>query len=223
MSTVHAPWCPRCRLGLSVGQARNVTLYGCGQCGGVWLDNACASRMVEAYEADALAMADRASQSARVAANTSVTGIPCAVCDTPMHVRRVYEVDVDVCSQHGTWFDAHELRKVADAMAVARRQQFQQGQGRAPGARGPRPQRRGPPGGSNVMENDTAFMVGYVAADALELGVDAAEVGIDALDVGAGAVDVAGDVAGAMAEGGVDILGGAFEVVGAILGGLLDC
>jgi len=218
MSTVHAPWCPRCRIALSFGQARNVTLYGCGQCGGVWLDNACATRMVQAYEADALAMADRASQSARAATDTSVKGIPCAACDAPMEVRRIYEVDVDMCSQHGTWFDAHELRKVADAMALARRQQFQQSQARPSGAAG-HPQRRAPHGGNaDVVGNDTAFMVGYVAADSLELGVDAAEMGVDALDLGPGAVDVAG----AVAEGGVDILGGAFEIVGAILGGLLE-
>jgi Zn-finger nucleic acid-binding protein len=178
--------------------------------------------MVQAYEADALAMADRAAQSAARATDTSVTGIPCAGCDTPMQVRRIYEVDVDVCSQHGTWFDAHELRKVADAMALARRQQFQQGQARPSGAAGQ--QRSRPPhgGNANVAGDDTAFVVGYVAADSLELGVDAADVGLDALDVGAGAVDVAGDVAGAVAEGGVDILGGAFEIVGAILGGLLE-
>lgn len=209
MSAVHAPWCPRCRVALTAGQARNVTLHGCAQCGGVWLDNASASRMVQAYEADALGMADRAAQSATTATDTSVRGIPCAACDAPMEVRRVYQVDIDVCPQHGTWFDAHELRKVSDAMAQARRQQFRSGpQGHQP---------RRPPQGSRAqhVNNDTAFVVGYVAADAM----DVADVGLDVVDVGS---DAAGEVVGVVADGGADLLGGAFELVGGILGGLLD-
>lgn len=182
--------------------------------------------MVEAYEADALTMADQAARTAPCKGDTSTSGIPCATCDAPMQPRCVCGVDIDLCSQHGTWFDADELRKVAESMAQARRQQFQRSQGGpgVPGRPGPGPGRnvRAARGASGGVANDDAFFVGLVAADTLDVGGDVAIAGMEAADVGAGALEVAGDVAGAVADGGVDILGGAFELVGGILGGLLD-
>ena len=228
MNAVHEPLCPRCRIPLTPGRARNVILHACGQCGGVWLDNTCASRMVQAYEADALAMADQAAKAAPCPTDTSMSGIPCAACDTPMQQRCVCGVDIDICSQHGTWFDPHELRKVAEAMAQSRRQQFQQSQGATPtrsdSGRVAHNRPRAP--GSATVTGDEAFMVGYVAADAADMGGDAVGAGMDVADMGADALSAAGDVAGGVADvvadGGVDIVASAFELVGGILGGLFD-
>lgn len=182
-------------------------MHACPQCGGVWLDNDNATRMVQAYEADALALADQAASGARGASNTAIAGIPCAVCSTAMQVCRVYEVDVDVCSQHGTWFDAHELRAVSTAMARSRQQRFQGGQPRPRPVRGRRPAQAG-------TTNDDMFVAGFAAADMVDVA--------DVADVGIGGVEVAASVAGSVAEGGAGVLGGAFEIVGGILGGLLD-
>jgi hypothetical protein len=162
--------------------------------------------MLEAYEADALLLADRISESAAKRTDTSHTGIPCAVCDTPMRVRLLHGVDIDHCDEHGTWFDAHELRTVADAQARARRERFQQS---APAFPAPEMAVTAAAAGAlaaNVPSNNPRnHEVSVVdVGDVVETGLDVADVG---LDVGADAVDVAE---------------AAVEIVGGILGGLLD-
>ncbi len=204
MTRLHAPFCPRCRDPLTPGKARNVTLHACSHCGGVWVDLACADRMLQAYESDALLLADRVAQSAGRRTDTSPTGIPCAVCDRAMRVRHLHGVDIDHCDEHGTWFDAHELRTVAEAQARARRERFQQSAPAFPApaaaaATAAVAASATPP--NNPKDHDVS---GVDVGDALEVGLDVADAG---LDLGADAADVAG---------------AAFEVVGGILGGLLD-
>jgi hypothetical protein len=159
--------------------------------------------MLDAYEADALLLADRIAHSAARNTDTSHKKIPCAVCDTPMRVRHLHSVDIDHCDDHGTWFDAHELRTVADAQAQVRRERFQQS---APAFPTPVALTAAaataaamPP---NQQRNHDVSLVDV--GDALEIGLEVADVG---LDVGADAVEIAG---------------AAVEIVGGILGGLFE-
>ncbi len=150
----------------------------------MWLDNTCAQKMVEAYEADALTMSDRIAQCAGCKPDTAVQGIPCAVCDEAMALRRIDGVEIDVCVEHGTWFDAYELRKVAEAMAEARRRRFQQGfQGAVQGPRGTKP-----------VKEAKAVSV----AEGLDVTVDAIELGADAADLAEGAFEVVGGILGGL-------------------------
>ncbi len=206
MPRLHAPFCPRCRDALTPGKARNVTLHACGHCGGVWVDPVCADRMLDAYEADALLLADRISQSAAKRTDTSHKRIPCAVCDTPMRVRHLHGVDIDHCDDHGTWFDADELRSVADAQAQVRRERFQQ-----PAPAFPAPE-------VAVTAATAATLAAAVPPNhqrnhdvsLVDVG-DAVEIGLDVADAGLG---VSSDA--------VDIAGAAVEIVGGILGGLFE-
>lgn len=106
--------CPRCDTKLVTARTGTITLHGCGGCGGIWLDNAASKVVVERIEPVALELADRASSRAARSIDTAEVGIPCAVCGLPMQRTRVAQatVDVDICLQHGTWFDCDELQRV---------------------------------------------------------------------------------------------------------------
>jgi Zn-finger nucleic acid-binding protein len=119
-ATASGMICPRCDLPLYEGTTSAVTLLGCGDCGGIWLDNANAQRAVASLDARVTALASRASTHARRIADRA-TAARCASCRAPM--RRVkttqLEVEVDVCAEHGTWFDKDELTLVLEALRGA--------------------------------------------------------------------------------------------------------
>jgi Zn-finger nucleic acid-binding protein len=92
---------------------------GCGRCGGVWLDND-ASRAVVEGAAQALAqLADVASTKAKERVDTGAGGLLCPACGQALArtVAPGTAVELDMCADHGTWFDAGELRIVALAYA----------------------------------------------------------------------------------------------------------
>jgi Zn-finger nucleic acid-binding protein len=49
---------------------------------------------------------------------TVPAGRPCPDCQAPLARQIMHPCEVDVCPTHGTWFDAHELRAVAQAAIV---------------------------------------------------------------------------------------------------------
>jgi Zn-finger nucleic acid-binding protein len=109
--------CPRCDVPLFEGTRGIFTLQGCGQCGGIWLDNDASRRIVQRYEPSAAHLADLAAK------NASTIGVPdtsakCPVCSELL--RRVSapptRIQLDVCTAHGTWFDRRELQMVMQAL-----------------------------------------------------------------------------------------------------------
>jgi Zn-finger nucleic acid-binding protein len=110
--------CPRCRERLYVGRAE-MTLHGCGRCGGVFLDNADSQRLVKAFPDDAVALSEHAGALSPDEPNLGEAA-PCPVCAAPMMRTRIDRagLDLDVCAAHGTWFDRGELRRVALALHV---------------------------------------------------------------------------------------------------------
>jgi Zn-finger nucleic acid-binding protein len=107
--------CPRCRLALEQNTIGDTHLRSCTQCNGVWLD-------VATFEA---ICADRESQSAvlgfldkrtlRGTPMTKINYVPCPDCGQLMNrnnFARASGVIVDICKQHGVWFDADELPSI---------------------------------------------------------------------------------------------------------------
>jgi Zn-finger nucleic acid-binding protein len=188
-------------------------MYGCGACGGIWLDRAMSERLTRALDPDALALADAASQHACAQVDLS-PALACPRCRSALARHDVggARVHVDSCATHGTWFDRDELQKVARAFSVARAYggghagavalggAAALGAGTAALALGAQPL---PPPGRQTEEN---------ATEALEVGADALETG---LEVAGSAVDV-----GEAASGALDLAGGAFEILGGIFEGL---
>ena len=163
--------CPRCHVPLHVGHAAAVVLHGCGRCCGVWLATACARRIAESLPAEAIALAARASHSARALADISAAA-SCPVCGQPMNrvSAAAARVDLDTCAAHGTWYDRHELEQIARVLGAstwhAARSGVAAGVGMAAGAGMAAPQVQASPG--------------YGAADMAVVGVDvAAEVGVE--------------------------------------------
>jgi Zn-finger nucleic acid-binding protein len=93
-------------------------MHCCFQCGGLFLDGATSKRVVDALDPLAVAASDHASRHAR--ANVATEAIaPCPVCSKPLDRMPIEAagVTVDVCREHGVWFDRDELHRVVRAVA----------------------------------------------------------------------------------------------------------
>jgi Zn-finger nucleic acid-binding protein len=211
--------CPRCGAGLKGVRTRSVELSGCEACGGVWLDNAAARRVIDVLCDDTVGRAEAIARFAQRPTDRAAR-IACPACSQPLTRWSVPEanVDVDWCEQHGTWFDRDELATVARTYAA------QRAYGR-------------PTSNAKHTVAGVAAVAGAVGAASLAndpaLQERARQVadGIDAetvIDVGATALEVVdpGDVvdgAGVVVEGAGVVLenaGDLFGALGDILGGL---
>ena len=121
--TDHSPFsCPRCAERLFIGVSHDVAMHACGRCGGLWLDNEDSTTVVGALRSDVLWLADQASKRSDPAVGDSAEPLTCVECKKRLTRKEVVRarVEVDFCHEHGTWFDAGELRKVSMALATAR-------------------------------------------------------------------------------------------------------
>jgi len=108
--------CPHCRKRLVSVIAKGVELAGCGGCGGIWIDNASARAVLGAPEAIFSDLARRAGSNAR---NRSARGTnpSCPVCTAVLDRVITKGIELDVCGDHGTWFDPFELAVLVDRLA----------------------------------------------------------------------------------------------------------
>jgi Zn-finger nucleic acid-binding protein len=188
--------CPRCRVALHFGSTRSGPMYGCGHCGGIWLDRAMSDRLTRALDSDTLALADAASHHAQSRVETSAP-LSCPGCGAALTRQNVANarVEVDSCASHGTWFDRDELQKVARAFAAARA--YGAPLAAAAGVAGGAALAAGA-AGQRVNQTEEAGETGLeIAGDALETGVevaDAAEGASDALELAGGAFEILGGI-----------------------------
>jgi Zn-finger nucleic acid-binding protein len=112
--------CPRCQTPLTVQQAGNLAMNCCYQCGGLFLDGAASKRVVDAVDPAAVAASQQVSSHARSAVATDGVA-PCPLCAKPTDRMPIpaANVTVDVCREHGVWFDRDELQRVVQAVAPA--------------------------------------------------------------------------------------------------------
>ena len=116
-SSHDGPPCPRCTAPLFEGSAGGATLLGCGRCGGVWLDNASAQRVLAARDGAIVELAARADARANAVAAVRVEEAACPVCRRALVTTTDpgSRVELDVCATHGTFFDRYELGLVMRA------------------------------------------------------------------------------------------------------------
>src|SRR5688572_20102787 len=103
-------------------------MLACRACGGVWLDNASTQKLVQAKLSEAAVTTARlVSENLETAANTPYRRRaqpseerPCPMCRKPLVESVVPEIGakVDVCAEHGTWFDRYELHAVHQVFAI---------------------------------------------------------------------------------------------------------
>ena len=95
------------------------SLRECARCEGIWADTAsfqqiCADREKQAA---VLGMANPLPDSADGEIEKQIRYLPCPTCNKLMNrvnFARCSHVIVDVCNQHGTWFDKDELRRIVE-------------------------------------------------------------------------------------------------------------
>jgi Zn-finger nucleic acid-binding protein len=178
---------------IQVPPAGTITLHGCGGCGGLWLDNASTSQVVARINPQVVSLAQSASKQAQQRVDLDAS-VRCPECSKPL--RRVPGGDpsllIDVCDEHGTWFDRDELQQVA-ALAERRR----------------REQRTAVAAGGAVAAVGVAGVAAMQSGAAQNLATSAGEV---AARVGSTAADVAVEV-------GIEII---FEGIVSLICGLFD-
>ncbi len=104
--------CPRCRQALEMLRIEETRIHGCTSCDGLWVgvetfENVCADR--ESQSAVLGFLAKRTLHGQRL---TKVNYVPCPDCGQLMNrnnFARASGVIVDICKQHGVWFDSDEL------------------------------------------------------------------------------------------------------------------
>ena len=116
LAATTAP-CPGCRSLLSKLVMPAGVVAPCDHCGGVWIDNM-AGRWVMANqfaEAERTFMKEHTARARRRDLggyrDSASTTRACPVCQHDLIAKRMRdpEVTVDVCAEHGTFFDEHEL------------------------------------------------------------------------------------------------------------------
>jgi Zn-finger nucleic acid-binding protein len=167
--------CPACRSDLAAAPQRP-TLLGCSRCGGVWADNATSKQIVEKLDAELVKLADTA---AELSAMRHRGPLPakggrraCPECQKTLANVHQASTHLDVCSEHGTWFDRGELSRVVKILAHERdlkdpkwrsSKEYRVVEGTTSlNAAGPAPAYQGPSGGEVVAEVGAEVAVGAV-------------------------------------------------------------
>jgi Zn-finger nucleic acid-binding protein len=109
--------CPRCKHEMVLVTLGSTTVLECERCLGLWLnvpsfEKICADREQQS------AVLGAASHATSAAHETSkVNYVPCPECAQLMNrvnFARCSGVIVDICKQHGTWFDRDELSRIVE-------------------------------------------------------------------------------------------------------------
>lgn len=121
--------CPGCAGELSPSPFADAVLAGCARCGGIWLDNRACQLVVRGGlgpEALAIVRAYDVTESVGEARaqgyrDSSFEARVCPVCRERLEpaIPADASVTVDVCSEHGTYFDRQELRTMQNEVAIA--------------------------------------------------------------------------------------------------------
>ncbi|MCB9585693.1 MAG: zf-TFIIB domain-containing protein [Polyangiaceae bacterium] len=106
--------CPGCGYRLFGARTSTGFIWGCGHCGGVWLDLANCNQVANGSGTEVFEMAKRATSNARARGQDAKVPRACPVCEEKMAMSPVARgrFTVDACPQHGTFFDAGEIEAV---------------------------------------------------------------------------------------------------------------
>lgn len=108
--------CPACTKPLTAAQVGDLEVRDCHACGGLWLDRAVFEQLGSSRERQGAVLGALPAPSAPAAvALEAVQYRPCPACRQRMNrvnYARRSGVVLDVCKEHGLWFDKDELRRV---------------------------------------------------------------------------------------------------------------
>jgi Zn-finger nucleic acid-binding protein len=115
--TKEAGDCPRCHQPLETLYVGETHIRGCSKCEGLWMDvttfeNVCADR-----ERQSLVLGYLEKRPGVRQPPTKIAYVPCPDCGELMNrnnFAKASGVIVDICKQHGVWFDADELPAIIE-------------------------------------------------------------------------------------------------------------
>ena len=106
--------CPRCTgVALSATETPRLTRHTCARCTGTWVDDADLRSMFVDLD-----LAEDAAFGPLVATTGTM---PCLRCRAPMAIEHAVgapQIEIDVCPQHGAWFDREELATALENIAL---------------------------------------------------------------------------------------------------------
>lgn len=111
--------CPDCETALHLVDVGDHRVQECVECGGLLVDNDTLRRLTELREAEAgVAMPGTTQKQKLEAGSMKYRGCPtCTKIMTPRNFGRRSGIIVDVCKEHGVWFDEDELTHVLEFIA----------------------------------------------------------------------------------------------------------
>jgi Zn-finger nucleic acid-binding protein len=111
--------CPRCKVDMNAVVVGNTDLRECPRCEGIWVDKAAFEQLCADREKQSAVLGLAAPLPTDLVGNieTNIRYLPCPLCNSFMNrvnFAHCSHVIVDVCGQHGTWFDRDELRRIVE-------------------------------------------------------------------------------------------------------------
>ncbi len=109
--------CPRCDGNLEDLQIGETRLFACVNCDGLWIGGATFEDICADAEKRSVVLGFFDKREKGAHASTKVTYVPCPECGQLMNrsnFARASGVIVDICKQHGVWFDADELPAIVE-------------------------------------------------------------------------------------------------------------
>jgi Zn-finger nucleic acid-binding protein len=109
--------CPVCDIPMLRGTLGQTVLHECEKCFGIWLDTVTFERICRDAEQQAAVLPAAGLGAASAAGLQPVRYRRCPACRELMHRVNFAQssgVVVDVCREHGTWFDRAELQRIVE-------------------------------------------------------------------------------------------------------------
>jgi Zn-finger nucleic acid-binding protein len=110
--------CPRCEIDMSQVTIGTTAVFECEKCFGLWLDVVSFEKICTDREQQSAVLGFASQSPVKPASDPNkVKYVPCPVCSqlmNRMNFARCSGVVVDICKQHGTWFDRDELSRIVE-------------------------------------------------------------------------------------------------------------
>lgn len=109
--------CPRCSIELDAIRLDAITIRECGRCAGIWSGTQTFEQICIDHEKQSSILRFTDSYVHPPASPASVSYVPCPDCGDLMNrsnFARSSGVILDLCKQHGVWFDGGELPKIVE-------------------------------------------------------------------------------------------------------------
>jgi Zn-finger nucleic acid-binding protein len=110
--------CPRCRIEMQVVAIGDSKVLECAKCLGLWLNTQSFEKLCADKEQQSAVLGNAALAGVdRSVHQTKVNYVPCPECSQLMNranFARCSGVIIDLCKQHGVWFDRNELSRIVE-------------------------------------------------------------------------------------------------------------